>query len=1041
MTLSVACLWNRGPCGGRREVGPRLNGRAVDALRRCAAAWFVAALALAMPPTADAQNAELSGFVRDTQGRAVPDVDLTLIDRSTGVSARSQTNDRGIYTFVSVKPGVYDLKVAASGFTPTSKTGLSLNVGERAGLDVVLTVGGQTEEITVVARDTILRSTDGSVSTVLDRKFAENLPINGRTFGALLALAPGVTPAATNLDGGQYSVNGQRAASNYLTVDGVSATSGSGRSLQNTAAGQLPSSTITGGLSGLISLDALQEIRIQTSTFSPEFGRTPGAQISLVTRSGTNTLHGSAFEQFRDESLAANNWFLNRNGIAKAQLRQHQFGGTAGGPLLPNRSFFFGSYEGLRLLQPRTLTTGVPSLQARQQPGPLQAVFEMYPQPTGPNRADGSAEYITAISTRTTTDTYGLRVDHTIRAGTQAFVRYSHAPSTSTDNRVLYLIDPQSTSRNVTGGLTTLLGSKLLADVRFMYGKDQFFDHHTDQTSRLRSLYPTVAPETSWLQFNIGNTSLIQDGTLGVNENSQWNVVGSLSYVFGNHHVKTGLDYRRTSPLVEAAEERFTAQFQNVNQALTGVATALTIQQAFPFRGHFDNVSMFAQDTWKANQQLSLSYGLRWDINPAPSFRDGEGPFAAVTGASAADLGLVLQRNVPLWKTSYRDIAPRVGFSYAVDPGARWILSGGVGVFGDLSGQAAGLAFSSFSFPNGTSIRRTNAALPFSPAVLQSPGEPVLVPPFTQQIGAIDPLLRMPRTTQWNLTVERALGAQQSVSVAYVGARGTRLLQTAAYFNPNPSYRDRFFLTSSDGRSQYRSLQIEYRRRASKGLQVLSSYTLGRAEDTASATFAEVPADAALATADLDIRHVFNAAVSWDLPSVGTGPLSWVLRDWGVHVIGTARSGAPFSVIYTDVTLPGEVTFPRASVVPGQPLVIDDPVAPHGQRFNPAAFTAPSAGQNGTSPRNGYRGFAAYQVDMGIQRTISVFAGARVRVRADVFNVLNTPNFGLPVTFLSNAQFGRPTATLNESGSFGAVNGLYRQGGPRMAELSLRVDF
>ena len=208
------------------------------------------------------------------------------------------------------------------------------------------------------------------MSTVIGNQFVENLPLNGRSFSSLIDLTPGVVLTPTNYyDQGQFSVNGQRPDSNYFLVDGVSAnlgTAGSGALLGQGGAGQPPATSAFGGTSNLVSLDALEEFRIQTSTFAPEYGRTPGAQISVVTKSGTNTFHGTAFEYFRNDKLDANDWFANRNSLARPELRQNDFGGVLGGPIQKDKLFFFGSYEGLRVRQPQVAQTYVPSLASRQ---------------------------------------------------------------------------------------------------------------------------------------------------------------------------------------------------------------------------------------------------------------------------------------------------------------------------------------------------------------------------------------------------------------------------------------------------------------------------------------------------------------------------------------------------------------------------------------------------------------------------------------------------------------------------------------------------
>ena len=214
------------------------------------------------------------------------------------------------------------------------QNGIVLEVDQRARLDFTLTIGSTTETITVEGSAPLLNASDASVSTVIGNRFVENMPLNGRSFSSLIELAPGVVLTPANIyEQGQFSVNGQRPDANYFMVDGVSANlgnAGSGGLLYQGGAGQLPSTNAFGGTSNLVSLDALEEFRIQTSTFAPEYGRTPGAQVSVVTKSGTNTFHGTAFEYFRNDKLDANDWFANAKRLARPELRQNDFGGVLG---------------------------------------------------------------------------------------------------------------------------------------------------------------------------------------------------------------------------------------------------------------------------------------------------------------------------------------------------------------------------------------------------------------------------------------------------------------------------------------------------------------------------------------------------------------------------------------------------------------------------------------------------------------------------------------------------------------------------------------
>jgi len=328
-------------------------------------------LAFLTPSAAQTELAHVHGRVTDQSGAVVADTEVELKNVDTNLSTTVKTNQDGLYTFPSLRPGRYVLSARKASFKTVAVTEFILNAQDQVTRDFVFQVGAGSESVTVTAETLNVNTTDATVSTVVDRQFAENLPLNGRSFQTLIELTPGVVlTAAGPDDSGQFSVNGQRASSNYWTVDGVSAnvgTGGVGSSTNNPPgngfAGAVGATTILGGTNSLVSVDAMQEFRIDTSTFAPDTGRTPGGQISIVTRSGTNEFHGALFDYLRNTVLDANDWFngyTNNPPLPKAGEHQNDFGGTFGGPILKDRTFFFFSYEGLRLRLPETTLTQVP---------------------------------------------------------------------------------------------------------------------------------------------------------------------------------------------------------------------------------------------------------------------------------------------------------------------------------------------------------------------------------------------------------------------------------------------------------------------------------------------------------------------------------------------------------------------------------------------------------------------------------------------------------------------------------------------------------
>src|SRR5580658_2949098 len=470
-------------------------------------AFVITALLAAAPLLA--QNAELSGLVTDPSGLAVPGARVVVQSADTDATRTVSSNQQGEYSVPALLPGPYNITVQANGFKTVHQNGVVVEVDQRARLDFVLTIGSNTETITVQGSAPLLNTSDASVSTLIGNPFVENLPLNGRSFSSLIDLAPGVVLIPSNqYEQGQFSVNGQHPDANYFTVDGVSAnlgTAGSGAVLGQGGAGQLPATSAFGGTSNLVSLDALEEFRILTSTFAPEYGRTPGAQISVVTRSGTNTFHGSAFEYFRNDKLDANDWFANRSALARPELRQNDFGGVLGGPIVKNKLFFFGSYEGLLVRQPEVADTFVPSLASRQiAPAVLQPLINAYPLPNGPNLGNGTAGFSASYSNPSTLDSSGIRIDYLPWQRVTIFARYSDAPS-SLDQRAARGFEPSDISdvdyrtQSLTVGTTQAITARLTNEFRFNYSRSRANSFYTLDN------FEGAAPPTDSLLFQSGS--------------------------------------------------------------------------------------------------------------------------------------------------------------------------------------------------------------------------------------------------------------------------------------------------------------------------------------------------------------------------------------------------------------------------------------------------------------------------------------------------------------------------------------------------------
>lgn len=301
-------------------------------------------LILSSATVAQVDTASISGIVTDQSGAIVVGAEVFVTNSDTNITSRVASNQSGVYLVTGLKPGRYRIKVDKEGFKGINLTDLVLNVQDSVNRNFALQVGSTSESVTVTATGLNVNTTDGSVSTVIDREFVEKLPLNGRSFNTLLQLTPGVVIAPANnlTTPGQFSIAGQRTNANNFSVDGVSANFGVGAGTGQTQSGTGTAQAFSaiGGTSSLVSVDALAEFRVQTSSFAPEFGRSPGGQVILSTRSGTNILHGGVFDYFRNTAMDANDWFANQIGNPRAPEHHNDFGAFVGGPIWKDKTFF-----------------------------------------------------------------------------------------------------------------------------------------------------------------------------------------------------------------------------------------------------------------------------------------------------------------------------------------------------------------------------------------------------------------------------------------------------------------------------------------------------------------------------------------------------------------------------------------------------------------------------------------------------------------------------------------------------------------------------
>jgi hypothetical protein len=1023
--------------------------------------------------------AVLTGRITDSQGLVVPNVKVQATNVDTNITYSGESNGDGLYRISEIPPGLYRVLVQKTGFVQILKPDVQLHVQDDITLNFSMRLGSISETVTVQSGAPLVNTSSAVVGTVIDRNFVSQLPLNGRSFNTLLQLTPGavIAPADSVASPGQFSINGQRTNANYFQVDGVGANfgistqSGVTGSYQNGGGGTQAFNAV-GGTNSLVSVDAMQEFRVETSSFAPEYGHTPGGQVIIETRSGTNDFHGGIFDYFRNTAMDANNWFSNAANpqVLRAPEHQNDFGGFVGGPVWKSKTFFFFSYEGLRLLQPQTSVITVPSQLARTSAVSAAGPYiDAFPEANG--RADLSNPYVAQFTgsydNRIAADATSIRIDHLLTSKWSLFGRYNFAPS-SLIGRTRALNETDTTKVNtttltigVTGFLTPRITDSFRANYSVQRGGQTWtldsFGGNTPLNADL--LLPTpLSSGTSVASFAlIDLTSGYFEGTPSNNHQQQFNFLNNLDANVGQHEFKVGVDYRRLTYFQSGLQ----AQIFSTGGTVQDFASTGQIDRLFYFVVHpsnmlFDFWSFYGQDTWKVNSRITLTYGLRWELNPPPT-GTGNTQLSAWKNTETPGETVLASLGTPLWSTRYNNFAPRVGVAYKPTSSDEFVLRAGWGVFYDLgTGIVASLGS---SYPNsGFSFLSPHLTLPltdvtqYAPAISSQPPYP--------GASAFSSHLVLPRSYQWNVALEKSFRGKQTVSATYVGQLGRDLLRTVVEFQPNANFAPggSLQLTANGDSSDYEALQLQYRRPMTQNLQALVNYTWSHCLDTNSQDNSPVGAGMALpphgdrGSCDFDVRHNFTGAVSYNEPRLFRhAALDQILGHWSLDSVVQFRTGFPINVVYDNFAFNSSpFTALRPDIVATVPVWLMGPQCiaqfgscPGGRALNPAAFdsnTPQNEGRQGNLGRNAIPGFGAAQVDLSLMRNFPITDKISLQFRADTFNLFNHPNFYNPDSNLSDGTLFGPSSQMLGSG-LGGLTPLYQLGGPRSVQASLRLLF
>jgi hypothetical protein len=1057
-------------------------------------------LIASMPLFGQAGRVELFGAIQDPAGLTIAKAKVEAEDQATMIRYATISDDRGEYHILGLPAGQYVLTVQQPGFRTHRQSGIVLRLGDRISLDVKLEVGQTSQSIEVTAAAPLLQTGSGDMSLNVEEQKIATLPLDGRNFIPLVTLSPGVA-----LPNGQFlpRINGSRPRTNEYLYDGIS--------VLQPEPGQVVYYPI---------IDGMEEFKLNVNAYSPEYGRSNGGTVMVIGKSGSNEVHGSLFEFFRNEALNARNLFAQPG--PKPEFRRNQYGATIGGPIQTNKTFFFADWQGTRLLTGITRFSVVPTL-AQRQGTFTQAIFDPTTSPRTPfpnntipaaqfdkigaqvlqqyplPNVSGANNYVRTANEPDNQDQADFRLDHYFGEHHRVFGRYTFFRDD--DNPVTPLPDGSGSLTSGSIGHAITRGDALAGDYNWMLSPaalNQFRVGYSrrdlNQTSLQNGGIPVPGLPTNSFSsvlptFTVAGFQQIGPTTAA---NSRFTTsitefLDTFTLVRRRHTIKFGVDLRREAlnvlnPPNPTGSFAFTTTGSNSSAVsgsgnalaslLLGQVNAFTIdiqKNVIQPRAHF--AEFFIGDDWKVSSRLTLNVGTRYTLNfPSTEVHDQGAVFNL--GSQVLDFAHTAR------ELECCDFGPRVGLAYRA--GERWVIRAGYGmIFFEQSGITTPFTIPQFPFIQTVGQQSQDN---LTGAFLLSNGPTVQVTAPNPNSGLGQGVFSADRyngsgySQQWNFTIQRTLGANWNVEAAYLGSKNTRLgipdsninQLPAQYLSmgsalltrvPNPFFGQipassslgaatiaqqqllraypRFtnvaLFRDNVGNSKYNAVAFKLEKRLSHGLTVNASYTFSKLLDDASSVFSQTifsgPVLNTTGAADAFNRHLEKDVSSGDIPQVfAVGwvyaiPRLWKISGWQIAGLVRAQSGDAVAVT--------QATNNNSSLgyAVQRPNRISNPNDFDGRSvakyFNTAAFTAAPQFVIGNSSRNPVRGPGLQNADLMIGKTFRVNERVNLEVRAEVFNVSNTPPLNDP-----NGSFG--------SSAFGTITSA---GNPRDFEFVAKVHF
>ena len=1074
------------------------------------------------------------GSILDPSGAAIPMATITATNAATHEVLTTTSNSAGQYQFTALRVGVYSVKAAAQGFGAQVVNDVQIDVQSRPSIDFNLRVGDASQAVQVEATTPLLNTQTADVGGVVQQQQIRDLPLNGRRYADLALLEAGIQrdPTVSNAAADRFSSNGNLETQNYFSLDGIENNSGSTNLQEGSVQTVQPPP------------DALSEFRVQTRTYSAEFGTSAGAVINASIKSGADSVHGDIWEFVRNNRFDANTFLNNAGGVRRGHFSQNQFGGTIGGPIIKHKTFFFGDAQDLRSSKATTILSTVPTPLMKagnfSELKPTLAVpgvagqsgcisgniiapscidpvgsklLALYPDPNLPSLVarqgipgswTGASNYQFQYGIPNNTYSWDGRIDHNINDNNRIFGRFSDynvsrqdAPWTGNPlaGNGNFATQYQITGKSVALSWTDAVTTTMVNELRGGFTRDNANSDPigvTLGTSAASQYGLTGIPAGP---FNAGLppiniTGLQRLGTAPwrpqVQISQVWQLLDTLSWLKGDHSLKFGFESRHTSDNfldAQSLQGQITASGiytgnvgLGVPDFLLGDLSTASFTTPAIVHNYKQGYSFFAQDTWRVRKNLTISYGLRYELfSPLLNHQNAisnfiNDAFVTATKGDWFSRGLV--------HPDKNDFAPRFGFAYQATD--KVVLRGGYGIFYQHDVRIGS-----------ESVLGENPPSFYDQSLAQSPGSttpvfllkngfpaaqfgPQILNLTTLQIRAQDPNQRTPYVEQVSFGPQWEISQSTVLDVSYVGNFGRKenRLRNAnqgmvtGFVNGAPVTRFPYAnlstnvnalagshayleLATNDGDTNYNGLLVSLKRRYTKGFTYGVSYTFSKnfSDFVDNLTGGSTPMNAynyslERSFSPFDVTHRFIANALYNLP-IGKGGLilnndslaSKLIGGWQLNGVLTLQTGLPFSVAAPDASATGGSHANRANCIGNpyagastDPTQLAGATAP-GFFLNPAAFSLPATGTFGTCAPRAFHGPGIENLDMSIFKTFAIAERYRVEFRSEFFDTLNHVNFGNPsanVAPASIATFGKLLTTIGE---------------PREIQFALKVYF